>query len=299
MPTDGKTNDGQNRLYALSTDALENMLHDAFISGNDSVESLKLMDSIIAELDRRKADEPSMSAEESYKEFMADYANKDSLYLDCAADSTITEKATVTRRRHRLSTVAKSALIAAALVIAVLASMIAAQAAGVDVFGSIARWTADMFGFGYSQTDEKGSTDDGTSKEIPPQLEALRNALAEYGLPTEYVPTYWPEGYGKPEINVNNNHIMTYVSCNFPESTSGAMISFSTSNPEKDFDYSQYCKDDITPIVLKGSELTFYVMANVDSFFAVCNNGSIEISVFGITERNDLVKIIESIGVQK
>lgn len=233
MPTDGRTNGGQNRLDALSTESLENMLHDALFSGDDSDRSLVLIDSIIAELDRRNVNEPPMSAEESYKEFLAEYAGKESLYLDCAADGTVTENSTVSRHRHRLSTVVKSALIAAAMVIAVMASMIAVQAAGIDVFGSIARWTADVFGFGYAEADEDGSTDDGVSSEIPSQFKELRDALAENGMPTEYVPTYWPEGYGEPEVYVDVNHLLTNVFCNFPESTSGAVLTFSTSSPEK------------------------------------------------------------------
>lgn len=298
MPTEGRTNDGQNRLHALPVEALENMLQDAVLSGDGSDKSLELIDSIIAELDSRKADEPPMSADESYEEFLADYANKDSLYLDCAAHSPIARERTVTRRRHRLSTVARVGLISAALVAVLLATMIAAQAAGIDVFRTIARWTADVFGFGYSATDERGSSDDGVGDAILPQFVELRNALEENGLPTEYIPTYWPEGYGEPVVNVDVNHLMTIITCCFTKSTSEAVISFSTPNPDSGDSIMQYNKDDINPIVFGKSGLTFYMMENIDNILAVGTDGTIEISIFGIAEKDDLIQIIKSIGVQ-
>lgn len=299
MPTNGGTNDGQNYLSALSTEALENMLRNAMISEDDSDKALAFMDSIVDELGRRKADEPPMSADESYKEFMAEYAGKNSQYLDCAAENTISRQTAVASHRHRLSAVIKPVLIAAAMVAAIMASMIVTQAAGIDVFGSIARWTADIFGFGTSEEGETGSGNNDADGESASLFDELRNALSENGMPTEYIPTYWPEGYGEPTVRISNNHAMTYIICRFIEDSSEATITFSTSCIEGDFginDAMQYNKDDLNPLIYKMGELTFYIMENTDDYFAVCNTGGIEIGIFGIPEKEELLNIIESIG---
>ena len=58
------------------------------------------------------------------------------------------------KRRHvRLHRIPRVGLVAALTVACLFGSMVAAQAAGVDVFGALARWTEGAFSFGPIQSE--------------------------------------------------------------------------------------------------------------------------------------------------
>lgn len=80
----------------------------------------------------------------------------------------------------------------AATVALLFALMVGAQAAGLDVFGNLAKWTDDLFWF--LPSPRQGET----SEYYPLFQEALENQ----SLPKELAPTWYPEGFtaGEPEV---------------------------------------------------------------------------------------------------
>lgn len=144
---------------------------------------------ILDVLERRKEDAPQ--GEETAREKLAQCR---ALYLPCDdpaslytwEESEAVPPAEAPHRRPRLRVMRRLGLVAA--VIAVLfATLLAAQAAGVDLWGVIVRWSDETFHFSYQGDGPSSSWMDGQE-----ELEGLEM--------NEYLPRWIPEGYTMEEI---------------------------------------------------------------------------------------------------
>ena len=95
----------------------------------------------------------------------------------------------------------RTALIAAAAVACMLAVMVTAQAAGVDVFGAMARWTEDVFSFGQIPPDSEVS-DNMNGEAAGPEFSSLQAAFDAYGMTEVHEPDWLPEGYALDGVDV-------------------------------------------------------------------------------------------------
>lgn len=105
-------------------------------------------------------------------------------------------------------------VIAAAVAIACMfGAMVTAQAAGVDVFGAMARWTQDVFSFGPIAPDSqvsddpgqetKGQETKGPAVETPnTEFASLQEAFDAYGMTEVHEPAWLPEGYALDSLDV-------------------------------------------------------------------------------------------------
>ncbi len=102
----------------------------------------------------------------------------------------------------------RTALVAAAAIVCMLAIMVTAQAAGVDVFGAMARWTKDVFSFGQIAPDSEVSDNPaqetaGQETEAPgTEFTSLQEAFDAYGMTEVHEPTCLPNGYTLAELDV-------------------------------------------------------------------------------------------------
>ena len=118
-------------LLALLENLNDTMTEDNF---ND-----ELVTACLDALDRKSPMPAFMTAEESWHSF------ENKVGLDDTGSIT---SASVNRTGRKVKRVFRTGLVAAIIVFCLFSCMIVAQAAGVDVFGAIARWTDDVFGFG-------------------------------------------------------------------------------------------------------------------------------------------------------
>lgn len=95
----------------------------------------------------------------------------------------------------------RTALVAAAAVVCMFAVMVTAQAAGVDVFGAMARWTEDVFSFGQIPPDSVVS-DNLNGETAGPEFSSLQEAFDAYGMTEVHEPGWLPEGYVLEELNI-------------------------------------------------------------------------------------------------
>lgn len=107
----------------------------------------------------------------------------------------------------------RTALTAAALVLCILGCMVAAQAAGVDVFRAMARWTESTFSLGTVRTDgakkvEASDASDNRKAFIRPaddlthEYSSLQEALDAYGVTEVTAPVWIPEGYVLNRVDI-------------------------------------------------------------------------------------------------
>jgi len=112
------------------------------------------------------------------------------------------------KRVIRLRQAGRTILVAAAAIVCALAIMVTAQAAGVDVFGVMARWTEDVFSFGPISPDSQVS-DDPAQETVGPEAEipdagfaSLQEAFDAYGMTEIRGPGWLPEGYVLDGVDV-------------------------------------------------------------------------------------------------
>ena len=116
------------------------------------------------------------------------------------------------KRPRRFHTVLRTALAAALVAACIFGGMVTAQAAGIDVFGTIARWTKDLFSFGdiiYHEAKDTGKPEEsvgpGTQKDPQSsEFDSLQDALDYYGITEVTAPTWLPEGYELTGISVTD-----------------------------------------------------------------------------------------------
>ena len=191
----------------------------------------------------------------------------------------------------------KQSLVAVIAVIAVLGGMIAAQAAGLDVFGTIGRWTDNVFHFAtfLNDTEENASLirkDNSENKYV-----ALQEALSNMNINQNLSPTWFPEYLALGEPEITTSQICTSISLD-AENTDGLFVSvdiiqyssahqLSKATFEKDANNIEYYSN---------STQTFYLLSNIDYTTAVWSDGLLVQQITGNIEKDDIKKIIDSIG---
>ena len=90
-----------------------------------------------------------------------------------------TERQAGMKRAVRLRSILRVSLAAALLTACLFGAMVAAQAAGIDVFGAVARWTEDVFSFGNIPAQSGPGTTTTTLSEQPDLQEPLSEKAAE------------------------------------------------------------------------------------------------------------------------
>ena len=197
-------------------------------------------------------------------------------------------KRNTVRRRERDSpcmTARHRVAVVAAAICALFATLLVAQAAGLDLWGVIVQWSEETFRFTYQSNDTSSSWMEGSQ-----ELEDM-----ELG---EYLPTWIPEGYDVEEIE-------TYES----QGQSTAIVTFSGEDLPafclfvdvyEDLEQMQYTifeKDD-TPVQERrlSNGAMVYLYENGGDEASVYQHQNVIVSISGRISRETEIKIYESIG---
>ena len=160
-----------------------------------------------------------------------------------------------TRPRFRM----RRGLVVAAILIVMFGSMLTAQAAGVDVFGAIGRWTEENFQFVLpttNQSDTVGINDD------------FQKASEKFGLPSSFVPTWCPEGFTSAEPL--EEHIKNHsdsISCQYTNTTENKfyLVTISQYYSADVLNATVFEKDDSSVITYQSNGKNFYIFSNLEN----------------------------------
>lgn len=192
------------------------------------------------------------------------------------------------RKRRRFHSLLKTAVIAAVIAALLAASVAVAYAKGFDLFDRIARWTAETFGF----SSEGMSNKDGV--ELPPELLGMKEALEQGSLSSDYLPTYWPEGYEQIKVASVEGPEVNTITGAFGES--GKRIVLSYIHLLSETPKESYNIDDQSLELHEHNGIKFHVMTNADRFLAVWILNNVECRLSGVESYEELIKILDSIG---
>lgn len=171
----------------------------------------------------------------------------------------------------------RGGLVAAVLVVCLFSGMVAAQAAGVNVFGSIARWTGSLFSFGGPQAGYATPAPSAT-----PQPELTEEYL-ESLLPAV------PEGFVMEERNLYVDSTAAYCSAKF--SNSSDYIVFSAEQLLRS-DSRLYEKDQNQVMSLSLRNVEYYVLENNGRVSVVWQLNGLECGIFSNLEKETIIGIL-------
>lgn len=269
---------------AMSTETLTELLRqDSLLpdEGSDP-EAILYITKVIAERENR---EPTLSipdAEAAWDSFNKNYrptrADDTPIYEDDEAPSgaaTPLSAASPARRKPRR-------LLRAVCVAAILAAVsVSAYALNFNIWGTVATWSKDIFGFEQA-------------KQVPDELKELETYMVEDGLPSSMLPSYIPEGYVKTDCLADrDSDTFSDYYCDLEKEE--IIISITYRVWHKQYSPTLYQKNEGPPEEYKRNGVTYYIMANYERYLAVWFHDDIECSITGVPSREELIKMIDSI----
>ena len=166
--------------------------------------------------------------------------------------------------------------------------MLTAQAAGVDVFGAIGRWTEEKFHFEIAPTSADGTTD-----------YTFQEAGNEKGFSKNLIPTWYPEGFEvfEPKDNSVEDYVDS-VYCQYinKEENRSYLAMVSRYYDSSSIESTVYEKDETEVEIYDHNGKNFYIMSNLDSKTATWSDGKVKIYIVGQLTTDEIEQIIDSIG---
>lgn len=308
---ESKKNEKYAYLDRLSTEQLEELLRADIGSPEDGDEGVIFH--ILEVIERREEECPTgrlPEEEKAWSDFQRYYNIPEgegvSLYPCGRTDGEVGQapvpspgvSTRTARPVRRLRSALKLAGIVAAVIVGLFALMIGAQAAGIDVFGAIGRWTEETFRFvPASGGAEQGGGGGVSAPETAGYHDALQAALEECGLSGDLAPTWYPEGYTatEPEILRNSTGDTVHVAF-YGDEERFFVVDVTHYGSASDLEALILEKDGM-PIELYTSDTkTFYIMSNMDTVTATWSDGLLVVSISGTLSTDEIKSIIDSIG---
>ena len=177
----------------------------------------------------------------------------------------------------------RAASIVVVFAIVLFAGTMTASALGFDLWGAVAKWTRDTFGF--SSSTQQGTISD-----------SLQETLNKYGVTAELVPTWIPDGYAPENVDVTETPLKTTFNATYKsidDEISIIIVSLSEPLPktyEKD-------SDDVTVYAVNNIE--HYIMTNLERIKIVWTTENYECSISGNLSVDEAETMIDSIYERK
>lgn len=201
-------------------------------------------------------------------------------------------------RMPRMRRWLKQGLVAVIAIAVVFGGIVVAQAAGVDVFGTIGRWTNNVFHFDLSADETSTSTGIYVGEGIS-EYAALQETHASVGIDENLAPTWFPVGFNASDPEILTTNINDTVCLELFNEKNGQYISIEIIryNTEQHLQATQFEKDANNVEQYSNEHQTFYILSNADTITATWSNDLIMMQLSGNIPKDDLKKIIDSIGV--
>ena len=270
----------------MSDDELQNTLRCEMFS-EGALDNTQF-EMILAEMERRRINEPTRSPEEAWAEFESDYSGRESAYSDFAAASVPPEKALHADKQRRKRCSKRKAILLAAVICVLLTSLMTVQAAGIDVLGAIARWTTELFSFGKTE-ERSGLVVDGKWPEIDEeqnlQFASLQDALDFYGVTEVEVPQWIPPEFTQEAIAVEQNGVWLTFFAEYTNNDEIFIIRYNSYISEPPTYYEK--SGNLLETVEAGGN-TYRILQNVDNYAVVWLTPHFECCISMSTDSTDI-----------
>ena len=272
-------------LEQLSTEQLEDILR-ADLASEDQ-ENDEAVFHILEVLEKREKENPTgrlPDTDQAWKEFQQYYnipeGEGQSLY-PVRSDPERHSAPTSTKRSRRFRP--RKILIVAAVLVLMFGSMLTAQAAGVDVFGAIGRWTEETFHFDIVQDNDRTSL--------------FQETATQAKIPQDFVPTWVPDGFegAEPQVDTVENY-MTSIICVYSNQEKTYSVDIEHYYNKADIETLVIEKDDTNVCSYESNGKTFYIMSDMEYLTATWTDGVFVETISGQLSMDEIKQIIDSIG---
>ena len=276
-------------LWKLSVPELEKLLYSGSHLPDDGADE-DFYDALEEVLLRKEQENPSgrlPDPSKAWADFQTEYTHFPAA-SSCYALSSA-EKPTQKSASHRSSYKHKffqHLASTAAVLAAVILSMIVVQASGIDILGAIARWTEDTFHF--------ESTNSYTEESSP--VMHLQESIGLLGIPESLAPTGIPEHYEIESISTTENTDFRLFACIIMDSDESAVsltIVQRLSQNAQEFDQYEKDAEDVEEYHVSGR--IFYLFSNNCTVTAMLSDGQYSISIVGDMTVHNMQQILNSL----
>lgn len=274
MNRNGPDRTNHTSLRNMDTEALRALLMmELSAEGELNIEKIQEITDIIAE--REQLDVPDVNA--SWEDFQNQYRSSEPLHtLD-------QEQPISPARKSKHRALRRVFLVAAVLASLLLGATLTAQAADYDLWGAVAQWTSETFGFAYQQNHAKTDA-------ISPELQPLWNAMEDAGISAPLLPTELPEEYRQVELmEEKEQEFWGAAYCSEPD-----LVIQIQAQKGQNGNWSMLQKDEDTPERYVWDGIEFYIMTNMGRWVAVWSSDGYEYSISG-TNESEMYQMLESI----
>ena len=272
-------------LEQLSTEQLEDILR-ADLASEDQ-ENDEAVFHILEVLEKREKENPTgrlPDTDQAWKEFQQYYnipeGEGQSLY-PVRSDPETQSAPTSTKRSRRFRP--RKILIVAAVLVLMFGSMLTAQAAGVDVFGAIGRWTEETFHFDIVQDNDRTSL--------------FQETATQAKIPQDFVPTWVPDGFegAEPQVDTVENY-MNSIICVYSNQEKTYSVDIEHYYNKADIETLVIEKDDTNVCSYESNGKTFFIMSDMEYLTATWTDGTFVETISGQLSMDEIKTIIDSIG---
>ena len=270
-------------LDKLSTEELQEILRQDSLLDDDSSDIdtiLYITDLLVKRSDSSNNSKDVEAAWKSFKENYYPYiSDPEPLYsFDSPKDKVV--KAKPRRPRRAMKTLS----VAAVLAVVIISGSVTASAFGYNLWGAVAEWTRDTFGF--TQSSQNNGT-------YP--FENLRDALDAYDIDEPIVPQWIPDGYGEDTVQAAetpDSKIIVAVS-KYGSKEIKLEVKIFDDPSNRHWLYEMF-EDDVEKYSSNG--IDFYIMKNDDFTRVSWAVGNNECSILCSLKPKEIYRIIDSIS---
>ena len=269
-------------LDKLSTEELQEILRQDSLLDDDSsdIDTILYITNLLAS--RASSSDDSKDVEAAWKSFKENYypyiSDPEPLYsFDSPEDEVVKAKP---RRPRR---VMKTLSVAAVLAVVIISGSVTASAFGYNLWGAVAEWTRDTFGF----------TQSSQNNGIYP-FENLRDALDAYDIDEPIVPQWIPDGYGEDTVQTAetpDSKIIVAVSKYGSKEIKFEVKIFD--DPSNRHWLYEMFEDDVEKYSSNG--IDFYIMKNDDFTRVSWAVGNNECSILCSLKPKEIYRMVDSI----
>lgn len=280
----GRDNRDYSMFDRMSTEMLREILRKDFeLPENEqsNTDAILYIMKLIAEREKENLPDP----QEKWKIFCDSYlpeADGKSLYED-DGDA---ERQPAKPVRRKLCW--KLAGFAAAAALIVGSSSFVSRASGEDLWGTLTRWTDEVFSF--SQAEEQTQTrPDGAEG-----FSSLAGALEAYGLELPISPRWFPLDYSLESVTVDQMQPNIYFTAVYRKQEDQSFVISVIHSDDQGVD-TTYEKDGTPVEVYRRGGIEHYLMSNGEYNTAAWRNGNNQCSISGVLSRDELKMMIDSV----
>lgn len=274
------------QLEEWSDEQLRQMLLAQMEAEEVDVELVRSITAILASREEEKGHE--IEAHSAYKTFQQEYAGTPALFPEASANAETAVKGNSVPQQYRPHRFIKAVIVAAVIMALFLGTTIVANASGMNLWGIITQWTADVFGISGNNSQSTSFH----SEERDAYLD-LRTALSEHGVYQSVVPSYFPEGYSFQDLTTDTTFEGAFIRCVMSNGNNKIILRYVISNTQQPTRY--YTKDDVVPEIYCFNNIDHHIMTNEQEYIISWTNENIVCDISGVLNYDDVILMIDSI----